>query len=186
MSNSMCGLAPDITPMTGIPFSWAACSCASVSTGLPMAMTMASTFLLINVSSCSASLGNAPPALSCVTVQPLARAASAAALATRACVSDDIWKATMPTSKAWAAVAASACAANAPTSSARFMNLVIVISRFQSELEGRFFQHGGRHRDGCDDDEAQDNVLHVIGRAHQHQPVAQHLEYQRGHQRAGD
>src|SRR5690606_41592871 len=60
------------------------------------------TLRAISASICSACFGSAPSELSSVTFQPFCLAASAAALATRACVSDDIWKATMPSSKAMA------------------------------------------------------------------------------------
>ncbi|MNR48079.1 hypothetical protein D3C85_1672710 [compost metagenome] len=69
----------------------------------------------------------------------MARAASAAALATRACVSDDIWKATMPTSKAWAALAARAWTAKAPASSVRFKSLFMVVSPSDQNLKAAFF-----------------------------------------------
>jgi hypothetical protein len=86
--------------MTGILASLAALNCASASTGLPMAMMIASTFLAISASNCSACLGSAPSEFSSVTFQPLALAAAAAALATRACVSDENWKPITPSSKA--------------------------------------------------------------------------------------
>jgi hypothetical protein len=47
-----------------------------------------------------ACFGRLPSELRICTFQPLAVAASFAAFATRACVSDDIWNATMPTSNA--------------------------------------------------------------------------------------
>jgi hypothetical protein len=102
MSKSACGLEPDCTVMTGILASFAALNWASASTGLPMAMTMASTFLAISASNCSACLGSEPSELSRVTPQPLALAAAAAALATRAWVSEENWKPMMPSSNACA------------------------------------------------------------------------------------
>ena len=58
-----------------MPASLAALNCASASTGLPIAMMMASTFLAISVSNCSACFGSAPSEFSSVTFQPLALAA---------------------------------------------------------------------------------------------------------------
>jgi hypothetical protein len=88
-SKRACGLDPDCTVITGTPLSFAALNWASASTGLPMAMTIASTFLAISASNCSACFGSDPSELRSVTFQPFSFAAAAAALATRACVSDE-------------------------------------------------------------------------------------------------
>ena len=111
MSNSVCALVPLITVTTGIFASAAALNCASASTGLPIATMIASTLRWIRSSSCCACFGRLPSELRICTFQPFAVAASFAALATRACVSDDIWNATMPTSNAKAGVASAASAA---------------------------------------------------------------------------
>ena len=102
MSNSVCGLVPATVVMTGMPAFLAAASWASASTGLPMAMIRPSTFAWIIASICSACFGRLPSELRICTFQPEALAASAAALATRAWVSDDIWNAMMPSLNACA------------------------------------------------------------------------------------
>src|SRR6185436_3518071 len=172
MSKSVCALVPLITVTTGIFASAAALSCASPSTGLPIATMIASTLRWIRSSSCCACFGRLPSELRICTFQPLAVAASFAAFATRACVSDDIWNATMPTSNAKAGLAS---AANAAATTIRFM--VVSLHR-----EGGAFECAGRERDRRHDGHAEKNVLHEIGRADQHQPIVE----QRQDDRAGD
>jgi hypothetical protein len=74
---------------TGMPASRAALNCASASTGLPIATTMAPTLFAISASNCSACFGSDPSEFSSVTFQPFAFAAAAAALAARAWVSEE-------------------------------------------------------------------------------------------------
>jgi hypothetical protein len=65
-------------------------------------MMIASTFLVTSASNCSACFGSEPSELRSVTFQPFAFAAAAAALATRAWVSDVNWNPITPRSKACA------------------------------------------------------------------------------------
>src|SRR3954451_8346402 len=137
---------------------------------------IASTLREISASNCSACFGRLPSEWSSVTFQPLPLAASAAALATRACVSAEDWNPITPTSNACAPVAASSKAQTKP----------MILSIPPPLLERGLFQHGARDRDGREDDGTERDVLHVVGGPHQHEAVAQHLERERGEEGAGD
>src|SRR5260221_225947 len=150
MSKSVCGLVPATAVMTGMPAFLASASWASASIGLPMATIGPSTLAWIIASICSACLGRLPSELRIWTSQPFALAAAAAALATRACVSDDIWKAMMASLKACAdeAKATRPIVRTAATKIFLTMNALPLLDAERRLLEAR-----GRKRDrGHDDD----------------------------------
>src|SRR5713226_4519946 len=183
MSKSVCGLVPATVVITGMPAFLAAASWASASTGLPMAMISPSTLAWIIASICSACLGRLPSELRIWTSQPFALAAAAAALATRACVSDDIWKAMMASLKACADEAK----ATRPIVRAAATKIFLTMNSLPLlDAERRLLEARGRERHRGDDDDPEHDVLNVIRRAEQDEPIAEHADHRGAAQRAGD
>src|SRR6185436_9096549 len=175
-------LVPATVVMTGMPALFAAASWASASTGLPIAMMRPSTLPWIIASICSECFGRLPSELSICTYQPSCFAASAAALATRACVSDDIWNAMIPSLNACAGAGTISPTARMATPAAAATIFLITespSSKWRSpklDAECGFFERRRGQRDRSDDDNAKHDVLHVVLGTHQHEAVAQHAD----------